>query len=163
MYPPSDKFYCSLGALSYEALVKIQSDRLLFHMLMGLVFIFIFHLVTSTFLIYPIQSHAFIIVFFFFFAISLLFFMNMSVPLPSICSCCCYAHPFTSLLPPSLHRVTSLIILSASSPFRSQPSHKPSPVSGGGFILLLLKTDAPRSQNLPVESKRQRLSDKAIH
>lgn len=79
------------------------------------------------------------------------------VSLSLVCSRCCYAHPATSLSPPSLHRfiIPSSLSLSDSSVATTITSVW----THGGFISLplVLRAEAPKSQNLPVESKCQRL------
>ncbi len=83
--------------------------------------------------------------------------LNMILSLSVICSCGCYAFPSASPSPPSLCIFISLIISSASSVSLSavinHQHHRHCLDSMGGFILFLFRADAPRLQNLPVESK----------
>ena len=86
-------------------------------------------------------------------------FLNMMLSFSLAHSCCCFVCP-------SLFTIWSLQIqqvLQHHQLFKLQGHQPPrSTVSGqhGGFFLLLLRAEAPQSENLPEESKHQRLSTK---
>lgn len=79
---------------------------------------------------------------------SLLPFLNMSLSLVLVCSCCSYAViPPTSPSLSSLCSFTSFIISStSSSAFQQSHHHHRCLDSIGGFILLLVRADAPWSE-----------------